>query len=211
MKGTPFYQVRQGDALSLLELTALINQALIALYPGTSLDETLTPLYGAEDSFFISRADRTECIWVCISPEPLSAETLGPILKRAAEAEFRAREFRSSMEQERKRGEFLVSVFAAQIPEDLRKALGDCGPHWSFFEYMLLQSETDEGIALKKIEIVSPPVPLQRGIPIPPSSGRDTRLSPEELNALIDLSLGLELRSRGLPWEGPVNGRDIDA
>ena len=70
----------------------------------------------------------------------------------------------------------------------------------------------DEGLALKPIhlETVCPPADVRvttvappKVLPRSPTGLPDRRLSPEELSALIDLSLGLEMRSRGMDWESP--------
>jgi len=206
LKETFFYQVRQDTPLPLAELTHLVRQAFISLYPGTSFDEELTALYGSENLFFLSRTGRTENIAVFVIPEGLDLERLADLLSKSQEAEIRVRGTRSQIK------EFLVSVVASKISEKVSHELTERQTDWSFFEYLLLQSEMDEGLALKPIHsqriceetvCVEPPaVRVAAPQAATPSLGAarlpDRRLSPDELSALIDLSLGLELRSRGM-------------
>jgi len=178
----------------------LVRQAFISLYPGTFFDESMTELYGSENSFFLRRSSRAESIAVFVTPEPLDSETLAVFSRKAADAEIRMRESRSQSR------EFLVSIVAAEIPERIKVELNKCPLDWFLFEYLLLQSEMDDGLALKPVSLQRAPLPVEaarvavaapKAQPLPPTAGvPDRRLSPEELSALIDLSLGLEMRSR---------------
>ena len=206
MKETAFYQIRQDNTLPLAELALLVRQAVIHLYPGTSFDEALTALHGSEEHFFISRSSRTESIVVFVTPEILDFEILERFSRKAVEALSRGREFRSQTQ------EFLVSIVAAEIPEKIRSKLSARQSGWSLFEYLQLQSEMEEGLALKPIHLekVCPPKEVREmsaALPkaLPPALARlpDRRLSPEELSALIDISLGLEMQSRGMSWDIP--------
>ncbi len=209
MKDTLFYQVRQDNPLPLAELALLVRQAFISLYPGTAFDEDVTVLYGSENSFFLSRTGRTESIAVFVTPEPLDSEALAGFSIKAAEAEVRIREFRGQTR------EFLVSIVAAEIPERVKAELNVIQSDWSLFEYLPLQSETDEALALKPVRLKNAhpkagPRKVSVLVSAPKAAGAlsseplpNRRLSPEELSALIDLSLGLEMRSRGMHWDIP--------
>jgi len=221
LKETLFYQIRQDNTLSVTELSLLVRQAFVALYPGTSFDHDMTFLHGSENRFFLTRAGKRESIAVFVTLDELDKSMLAGTQRDAAAAEFCIREARSGMQ------DFLTTIVAKKVPEGIKKEILTCQPGLSCFEYLLLQSETDEGLALKPIEksLALPmaerltPVPAPKIIspevlnPIRTSdSGIDRRLSPEELNALIDLSLGLEMKTRGVEWDLPVTRKpDNDA
>lgn len=189
------------------ELSSLIRKALISLYPGTSYEESLSSAYGTVDSFFMSRNEGDEILWICVTAEMLETRMVESASGRARELEWRIRESRPEMKR------FSVSVFTPRLEEKLRREAEGAYEGWSFFEYWQLQSETEEGLALKKWERRLPqaaeaPAPEaqprpepQPDLPLPVE--RDVRLTPDELNTLIDLSLGLQLRSRGLTWDDP--------
>lgn len=225
MRENSFFSVRQDNAFSITELTLLVRRAFVSLYPGTSFDAATTEAYGSENCFFLSRNGCSEAMVVFTAAEPLDAEVLSGFARRAAELESRVRGFRGHTR------DFFVSVATAEISESLKQAVRDRYSGWSFFEFILLQSETDEGLALKLIQTqkkrpVLAPWPAVSSletvrkttiIPAAPTQREkitERRLNPEELSALIDLSLGLEMRSRGMDWEVPSSlhsPREIDS
>ncbi len=196
MKGMSFYQVRRDGPLSASEVEPWVRQAIISFYPGTSQEDALAAFRQSTPGFFLSRAAGTEIIWGLVLPEGLNQEHLDSLRSQAATLETGVRGFLPRVRS------FLVFIFAPDLDEKAREGLKDFGARWSFFEYFFLQAENEEGLALRKLEqgvLPENPATIEKSAEPETLFSHPQRLSADELNALIDLSLALELRNRGLP------------
>ncbi len=205
MNGMSFFQVRRHGNPNPNELAVLIRRAIISFYPGTTEDHRLNALHSASPGFYLSRAGGSEVIWARVFPEPLTDEILASLHEEARAMKISVLDFRPRVQN------FLTFIFSPSLEPDILKQLKSFETSWAFYEYFFLQAENEEGLALRKYESVVAPEftesPQKVAIRKPefrdPSSiYQYSRLTPEELNTLIDLSLSLEQRAQGLDSGG---------
>ena len=200
MKGLSFFQIRPNSPWSPAELACALQQTILSLYPGSVREDGFAAVHSPAPGFYVSRSEGLEVIRGCVWNEPLTEAALEDLRAQTSKIEAAVRGFRPGVRN------VLFFVFAPRSEEPVFLPLESFSAAWTFFEYYFLQTENEEGIALRKYERAVLPersaAPQER-VPLEPQSApvlapSPKRLSSDELNALIDISLALELRSRGL-------------